>query len=167
MLRLCSIGIVSIFIIMSGCTKKTMLKQEKQVNSPVVTETKEDSEEVSTRFSDWQGISELGTVHYEFDRYDMNPRETIILQKNAEYLKAHPEFNIIVEGHTDERGTNEYNMGLGQKRADVVRDYYTKLGISLSRIATISYGEENPLDKNHTENASAKNRRAETKVRNK
>ena len=83
-----------------------------------------------------------------------------ILEENAKWLKAHPEVKVIIEGHCDERGSEEYNLALGEKRAKSARDYLISLGISPERLSIISYGESMPLDPRHCEEAWAKNRRA-------
>lgn len=104
---------------------------------------------------------ELSRVHFDFDKYDIRPDDAKILEKNAEVLKAYPEVRIKIEGHCDERGTNEYNLALGEKRAITARDYLARLGIEEEKISIISYGEERPLVPAHNESAWAKNRRAE------
>ncbi len=104
---------------------------------------------------------ELSRVHFDFDKYDIRPDDAKILEKNAEVLKVYPKVRIKIEGHCDERGTNEYNLALGEKRAITARDYLARLGIEEEKISTISYGEERPLVPAHNESAWAKNRRAE------
>ena len=103
----------------------------------------------------------LQTIHFEFDKYDIRPNEREILVKNAEQLMAYPNVRILIEGHCDERGTNEYNMSLGERRAKSTRDFLVTYGIDSSRIEIISYGEERPVDPRHNEEAWAKNRRAD------
>jgi peptidoglycan-associated lipoprotein len=104
---------------------------------------------------------ELSRIHFDFDKYDVRPGDAKILEKNAGTLKAYPEARIRIEGHCDERGTNEYNLALGEKRATAARDYLVRLGINKERISFISYGEERPLFPEHNESAWAQNRRAE------
>jgi peptidoglycan-associated lipoprotein len=104
-------------------------------------------------------------LHYEFDRYDLTDEARRTLDDLAQALKANPAFNILVEGHADERGTTEYNLALGQKRAQAAKDYLVSLGVDASRIDTISYGEERPLDPSQNELAWALNRRAHFVVR--
>lgn len=99
-------------------------------------------------------------IHFEFDRYDLTPRAREILANKAYFLKQYPTVKILIEGHCDERGTAEYNLALGEKRANAAKQYLIQLGISEDRISTISYGEERPLDPGHNEEAWAKNRRA-------
>ncbi|MCX7918634.1 MAG: peptidoglycan-associated lipoprotein Pal [bacterium] len=105
---------------------------------------------------------ELLPVYFAFDKSDLTPEAIATLNKNVAVLKANPDLKVVVEGHCDERGTVEYNMALGERRAKAVRDYYISAGIDKSRIRIISYGEERPIDPGHNEEAWAKNRRSET-----
>lgn len=98
-------------------------------------------------------------VHFDFDKYDIRPEDAEILKENAALLMKYPKVKIQVEGHCDERGTNEYNLALGERRANAAKKYLLSLGISADRISSISYGEEKPLDAGHDEEAWAKNRR--------
>jgi len=104
----------------------------------------------------------LKDIYFDLDRYDIHPKEAEILKENAAILQRLPNAKIQIEGHCDERGTNEYNLALGQRRANSTKNYLISLGIAASRISTISYGEERPLDPGHNEEAFAKNRRAHT-----
>lgn len=103
-------------------------------------------------------------IHFDFDRSDIRPVDRPILEGIAEYLKTNPEIFLLAEGHCDERGTNEYNLGLGERRALSTRAFLVGLGVDAGRIRTISRGEEDPLDPGHNEEAWAKNRRAHFKV---
>jgi len=99
-------------------------------------------------------------IHFEYDKFSLAPEARKILRKKYEYLAYHHKMTILIEGHCDERGTIEYNVALGDRRAKSARDYLIRLGVSQSRIETISYGEEMPLDPRHSEEAWARNRRA-------
>ena len=103
----------------------------------------------------------LKGIHFDFDKYNIRPDDAEILKQNAAVLKKFPAVKIQVEGHCDERGTNEYNLALGERRASSAKKYLITLGIDERRISTISYGEEKPLDPGHIEEAWTKNRRAE------
>jgi peptidoglycan-associated lipoprotein len=100
-------------------------------------------------------------VLFEFDQYILSDTAKQILDKKAKWLKDFPSTKVQVEGHCDERGSAEYNLALGQKRADAVMQYLVSLGININRLSTISYGKEKPLDPGHTEEAWVKNRRAQ------
>jgi peptidoglycan-associated lipoprotein len=102
-------------------------------------------------------------IHFDFDKYDIKKEAQEVLKEIAAYLKANPEIRIIIEGHCDERGTREYNLVLGMRRAQAAKKYLVDLGIDEKRIETISYGKDRPLIDEHNENAWAKNRRCEFK----
>ncbi len=103
-------------------------------------------------------------IHFDFDKYDIRRGDEEVLRENAVLLKKYPRVKIQVEGHCDERGTVEYNLALGERRANNTRKYLISLGIASDRISTISYGKEKPLDRSHNEEAWAANRRAHTVV---
>jgi peptidoglycan-associated lipoprotein len=102
----------------------------------------------------------LKDIYFDFDRYDVRPGDAEILKQNATAITKNPAWKIQIEGHCDERGTAEYNLALGERRASSVKKYLVTLGIPQGRISTISYGEERPFDQGHTEEAWTKNRRA-------
>jgi peptidoglycan-associated lipoprotein len=101
----------------------------------------------------------LRDIHFDFDKYDIRPTDEEVLKENAAWLKKNPKTKVQIEGHCDERGTVEYNLALGERRANYTKKYLVSLGIASDRISTISYGKERPLDTGHTEEAWAKNRR--------
>ncbi|OGR73785.1 MAG: hypothetical protein A2179_03375 [Elusimicrobia bacterium GWC2_63_65] len=104
-------------------------------------------------------------VYFDFDGYGLSEELRKTLQKNAEVLKTRKDWLMVVEGHCDSRGTTEYNLALGQKRAKEVRAYYTRLGVPEASIGSISYGEEQPSCQEETDSCWARNRRADTKVK--
>ncbi len=104
---------------------------------------------------------ELLTIHFEYDKYDLTPGILEILSINAEALSNHSQAIIRVEGHCDERGTEEYNLALGQKRAQAVQDYLIKYGVDPAAISIITFGESIPVDRGHNERAWSSNRRAD------
>jgi peptidoglycan-associated lipoprotein len=106
----------------------------------------------------------LKDVYFAFDSYALDNTAKATLQENVKWMQENSSAKVQVEGHCDSRGTNEYNMVLGQKRATSVFDYYKTLGVDSSRLSTISYGEELPLDPRENEEAWAKNRRAHSAV---
>jgi peptidoglycan-associated lipoprotein len=103
----------------------------------------------------------LESIYFDFDQWLVRDEQKEIMAKDAEWLKAHPQVKIRIEGNCDERGTSEYNLALGQKRVDVAKSFLEGLGISANRMQTISYGEERPLDRGQNEEAWAKNRRVD------
>jgi peptidoglycan-associated lipoprotein len=98
-------------------------------------------------------------IYFDFDSYTLKPEASSILKELAQLLNQARATRIVLEGHCDERGTTEYNMVLGQKRADAAREYLAASGVAQNRMKAISYGKENPADMGHTEDAWAKNRR--------
>lgn len=102
----------------------------------------------------------LKDINFAFDSYEVSKGAQATLAANAGWLKENPDVKIEVEGHCDERGTHEYNMALGNKRAKAAADYLRSLGISADRMSEVSYGKQLPLDPRHNEEAWAKNRRA-------
>ena len=104
--------------------------------------------------------SPLKDVFFDYDRYDLRGDAREVLRANADWLKKNPSARIEIEGHCDERGTSEYNLALGAKRAQSAKDYLATLGIAGDRLSTISYGEEIPVCKQLTEDCWRQNRRA-------
>jgi peptidoglycan-associated lipoprotein len=105
------------------------------------------------------------TIYFDFDKSDLRPDAREGLQANAGYLKGNSSVQITIEGNCDERGSNEYNLALGKRRAEAAYKYLVDLGVESSRMTTVSYGEEKPAAEGHNELAWAKNRRDEFKVR--
>lgn len=103
----------------------------------------------------------LETIYFDYDKYNLRSEAKTALGNNAKSLRENADLTVLIEGHCDERGTVEYNLALGEKRAKAARDYLVDLGVQADRIRTISYGEERPADPGHTESAWGKNRRAE------
>ena len=114
----------------------------------------------SASLDDLNRNSPLKPVFYELDSSDVSPAGQKVLDENATLLKRYPAWAITIEGHCDERGTAEYNLALGERRAVAARAYLVAQGISADRLRIISYGKEFPFDPGHDESAFAKNRRA-------
>jgi len=111
--------------------------------------------------ADFNAQRVLPPIYFDFDKADLRPDALEALKAASAWLQAHTALRLVIEGHCDERGTNEYNMALGDKRANAARSYLLNAGIDAGRIRTVSFGEERPTDGGHTEEAWAKNRRAE------
>jgi peptidoglycan-associated lipoprotein len=103
-------------------------------------------------------------IYFDYDKSELKPETRDILTKKAAFLQANPDYNVKIEGNCDERGTNEYNLALGERRATAASKFINALGVSENRISTVSYGEEKPVDTGHNENAWSKNRRDESKL---
>jgi peptidoglycan-associated lipoprotein len=113
---------------------------------------------------DAYSVSGLKTIYFDFDQSRLTEEAQQKLRENAKWISENPEAKIVVEGHCDERGTNEYNLALGERRASSAHSYLTTLGVPASRLSTVSYGEERPAEAASNEAAWAKNRRVECKV---
>jgi peptidoglycan-associated lipoprotein len=107
-----------------------------------------------------QRMGWIRDVFFEFDSFTLSADAQDALAVTASWLKSHPEFSLLIEGHADERGTQQYNLALGDRRANVAKDYIVTLGVDSSRVRTISYGEERPFAMGSNESAWAQNRRA-------
>jgi len=165
-------GLVALAVFAAACAttgkkaaddKAAQAKADTQAAAPVAPDV--NVEEASLRGKDFQSIEGLSAIRFDYDSAALKEGQTDILKKNAQYLQSHPNLEVLVAGFCDERGTTEYNLALGQKRAKEVRDYYIRLGVPGNTVATISYGKENPSCSEHTEDCWAQNRRAETRVR--
>ncbi len=106
----------------------------------------------------------LKVVYFDYDRYALTPEAQAALQYNAEVLRRAPHLAIVAEGHCDERGTSEYNLALGERRARSAVEYLAGLGVVPNRLSTVSYGSELPVDPGHNEAAWTKNRRVYLRV---
>jgi len=102
----------------------------------------------------------LTDIHFDFDDYAVRPQDSAILRRNAQWITSHGDPRVQIEGHCDQRGSEEYNIALGAKRAQATKDYLTTLGVPADRLSTISYGKELPLCTEQTDECYAQNRRA-------
>ncbi|HMI69485.1 MAG TPA: peptidoglycan-associated lipoprotein Pal [Solirubrobacteraceae bacterium] len=105
-------------------------------------------------------IDALKPIYFDFDKYDIRPGDRRILDANAQWLKEHANQLVLIEGHCDERGTNEYNLGLGDRRARATMNYLVGQGVQANRFTIVSYGEERPVCTEKNESCWQKNRRA-------
>ena len=105
-------------------------------------------------------VIDLKDIHFAFDRAEIGSEAASVLDINAQWLKANPSHLLLIEGHADERGTNEYNLALGDRRAKASMNYLVSRGIQANRISIISYGEEHPMCRDHSEECWTLNRRA-------
>lgn len=135
-------------------------EEEKRIEEEKLKEAEGEIKPQIAREAETKAVPQLDDIHFDFDKSDIRADSRETLQKNADWLQNNPDIKIQIEGHCDERGTAEYNLALGERRAMSTKKYLISLGISADRIYTISYGEELPIDPNHSENAWAKNRRA-------
>jgi len=158
-----------IVVLASGCAKKPVTDSDAMTGGGGSTAssgtTNQDGSFSSQDVSDTTRAANvpaaLQRVHFDFDSYVLSPEAKTTLENNASYLKAYPAKRVQIEGHCDERGSDEYNLVLGEKRARSTRAFLVSLGVDERRLDVISYGEERPLDPSSSESAWAKNRRAE------
>ena len=109
---------------------------------------------------DFKATPELADIHFDFDKYEIRTADAKLLDADASWLKQNADRFVLIEGHCDERGTSEYNVALGERRAKATMNYLVSRGIAASRITIVSYGEERPVCSEHQESCWAKNRRA-------
>jgi len=174
------VAIICALVMPAGCAKKAIMKEEPVVEKEAAVEKQapaQAAEAAPAKAPEEQKVdeaamavaaaaaladkeaSQFADIHFAFDRFDLRPDAREVLDKHAKWLTAHPEFSVRIEGNCDERGTVEYNMALGQRRAASAMKYLVDLGVGKNRISTVSYGKERPLDPGHNEEAWAKNRR--------
>ena len=163
-ITLAGIFIVVVFAltIFTGCAEKKAVvtegtAQEQAASAQSAATTKEQSAKVEPAATAETAVKD---IFFEFDKSNISPDAREILKANADFLLKNGNSKVVIEGHCDERGTAEYNMALGQRRAQETKNYLVNLGIKEPRIKTISYGEERSFDPGHNEDAWAKNRRA-------
>jgi peptidoglycan-associated lipoprotein len=114
---------------------------------------------------EFTAVADLKPIYFDFDRYDIRPGDAKVLDSNAQWLKSNADQLVLIEGHCDERGTNEYNLALGERRAKSTMNYLVSQGVQASRITIISYGEERPTCTQKNEECWSKNRRAQFLVK--
>ena len=158
-------------LLLTGCSSAAMKKPEGVFPAPQNDAAKEKPGKTPTAPESTTGLEALRRgetptsgplkeIYFDFDKYDLRPDARETLRANAQWLRANASAQVEIEGHTDERGTNEYNLALGAKRAQAAKDYLASLGIAAERLSTISYGEEVPVCKEPTEECWQRNRRA-------
>jgi peptidoglycan-associated lipoprotein len=151
------IAIASASLLFAGCQKK--VEVEPEAEKPAQTSTAEQVSPVESTPSVQQPSA--NSVYFAFDKSDLDASARAVLDSHAEWLNANPNASIKIEGNCDERGSREYNLALGQQRADSVRDYLAERGVSGGNIDTVSFGEEMPACQGSGEACWAQNRRAD------
>jgi peptidoglycan-associated lipoprotein len=164
-IRLVAFVVLAAAIALPGCAKKKRITDETTVGETGGAPGEGQIAEGGSldRYRRGLGPEEGGVlkdVHFAFDSYALDNEARDVLAANAEWLKENSRARTEIEGHCDERGTVEYNLALGARRAQAVKDYMVSLGVAASRLSTISYGEELPLCRDSSESCWARNRRA-------
>ncbi|MBJ7538193.1 peptidoglycan-associated lipoprotein Pal [Marinomonas transparens] len=134
---------------------------EESAPTSVIVEDTASTEEVVDKMASLAGVATV--FYFDFDKSIVRPESREALAKHAQYLVANPEARVTLEGHADERGTREYNMALGERRAKAVSRYLTIQGVAASQIESVSFGEEVPVAFSHDDNAWQLNRRVEVR----
>jgi peptidoglycan-associated lipoprotein len=166
-LKICVLFFVMGFLVTAGCCKKKPVDAQAGMKGEVTQEEeaarklKEEQERLK-KAALQKFISE--DVHFDFDDAAIRPDAKEILQEKVQWLKDNPSEAVTIEGHCDERGTTAYNLALGERRAQSIKKFLVNAGIDASRLQTISYGKEKPLDPGHNEAAWTKNRRGHFRV---
>lgn len=161
--RMLWIAVLVALTVIAGCGGKKATETPPPVEpTPTQTETVQDipaptPDPVTPEQLDPSAISD---VYFDFDSYSLSSEAKSALEANAREMKRITVGNVTIEGHCDERGTQAYNLALGEKRANAAKEFLVALGVDPSRISTVSYGKERPFDEGHNESAWAKNRRA-------
>ena len=152
----------------SGCSKKSepvtaaeSTSTDEELSQPEIEDTAPITDDSSSNI-----LSNLPTIYFDFDQASISSQGRTLLKEVADSVQTSVGPTITIEGHCDERGSNEYNLALGERRARSVKDYLQRLGIPETKLSTISYGEERPADMGSDESAWAKNRRAELLTNN-
>lgn len=135
-------------------------KQEEIARQRALDEKRRKEEAAMRKITAARNLFMNEDIYFDFDRSDLKPETQEILKGKADWLRSNSGESVIIEGHCDERGTNDYNLALGDRRAQSAKNFLKDLGIEKSRLTTISYGEERPADPRHNEDAWSKNRRA-------
>lgn len=169
--------ILAALVAAAGCSTKTTITPEPaepapaQAPMPTTDVTQQpavrgvESQPVqSGPVADHQAVAGLERIHFAYNQFTLDETARITLEQNAVYLRNKPAEKVIIEGHCDERGSDEYNLALGERRAVAAKNYLISLGIAADRLSIISYGEEKPLVTGSNEESWAKNRRAEFKA---
>lgn len=163
---LCWIMIVVCCMFAFGCAKKTKVTETTEPVAPVAVESAPSDVAAQPAMGNMSvGNEQLGmkTIYFAFDSYELSEESKLTLQANADWMKTHPSANVVIEGNCDERGSDAYNMALGENRARAASNYLVSLGVPAESIRIISYGEERPAVMGHDESAWSKNRRDDFK----
>lgn len=168
-----ALALLAVGLLLSGCPKKVTQVPEATEPEPPVERSEpmaqpERQPEPEVRREETRAPEPvvLGNIQFDYDKFDLSASARDLLAEHARVLRNRSGVNVQIEGHCDERGTVEYNLALGDKRAKAVANYLSSLGVERGRLSTISYGKERPIDSRQNESAWSRNRRAEFRVLN-
>lgn len=154
-------AVMAAFLLAAGCASK---KEEVASGPPGPSTGGGPSSSIIPGSAEDFRVNVGDTVHFDFDKYDVLENDKGTLQRQATWLARYPGVRVTIEGHCDERGTREYNLALGARRANAVKEYLVSLGVSSARVDTISYGKEHPICTESSEDCWAQNRRGVTTI---
>jgi peptidoglycan-associated lipoprotein len=155
------IAAVSFALLVAGCTTP---KPVEAPSSPSTPSAPAQTSSIVPGSAEDLRVNVGDTVHFAFDQYNIEDNDRATLQRQATWLQKYPSVRVTIEGDCDERGTREYNLALGARRANAVKEYLVSLGVSAARVDTISYGKEHPICAESTEDCWAQNRRGVTTI---
>jgi peptidoglycan-associated lipoprotein len=167
--RFASVALIGLAIVLAlapGCSSRKKVSTEGQLepppteNAPPTTSGDDNAPPPPSSGEDTGGSLALEDAFFDFDDFSLRQDAKSALETDGKYLQKNTSARVVIEGHCDERGSVEYNLALGEKRARAAKDYLVSYGIPGGRVTTISYGKERPFDNGHEESAWAKNRRA-------
>jgi peptidoglycan-associated lipoprotein len=158
-------GAVSAALVLAACTSKPPAPAD---NGPPPAQTSQaapvQSSSIVPGSAEDLRVNVGDTVHFDYNEYQILEADKAVLQRQASWLGKYPQIRVTVEGHCDERGTREYNLALGARRANAVKEYLVSLGVAAGRLETISYGKERPMCTDSSESCYAQNRRGVTTI---
>jgi len=158
-----ALSAVAMVALLAACTTKPQAAAETPPPAGPMTQSTTQSSIIPGSAEDLR-VNVGDTVHFAYDRSDIRDEDRGTLQRQASWLQKYPQVRVTVQGNCDERGTREYNLALGARRANAVKEYLVSLGVSAARVDTISYGKERPVCTESTEDCWAQNRRGVTVI---
>ncbi|MGV2497267.1 peptidoglycan-associated lipoprotein Pal [Pelagerythrobacter aerophilus] len=167
-LRFATVALLAGTVALAGCKKEPpeSLPPEPAPTTSAPTPTGPSGPVLGTQEHFENAVNGQNVIYFDTDRYNIDSADMAALQTQAQYLAQYPNISITVEGHADERGTREYNLALGERRANAAKNYLVSLGVAANRVRTVSYGKERPVALGSNEAAWAQNRRAVSVVVN-
>ena len=165
---LLAVIVLALAVSMTGCKKKTRKTTEETKSTPNIEEVKTDAPAETKTDSKTEMDADrqrIQAVYFDYDQSAVRGDQRDKVRTNGEIFKKWSDWSVSIEGHCDERGTNEYNLALGERRATAAKQALVAEGVAAGRISTVSYGEERPADPGHSENSWSRNRRAEFRAK--
>jgi peptidoglycan-associated lipoprotein len=159
---------LAVLVLLAGCHKSTTDTAAASTTEGGGVATTQQNGTTSTNYppgSEAQFVAEVGDrVFFGYNEFDLTPQARTTIEHQAQWMKTYPSVNVMVEGHCDERGTREYNLALGARRANAVKEYLVSQGVTTGRVETVSYGKERPICTSSDEACWAQNRRGVTTI---